>query len=167
MWTTDTKTNNRNPQQEKTIYGLNYAYDLIESGADSLRSTFSPEWVTSAQYYEENNTDDNLNNLINQSFKIHLSKNPQKEEETLIKNFLKYKSVLEKSEFLKTNPDNTTRLTPKGEILTKSQCANPLLLAGLIYDEELKDIDLRPTNIRDMLINEEYLKDLAHIVKRG
>ena len=33
--------------------------------------------------------------------------------------------------------------------------------------EELKDIDLRPINIRDMLINEEYLKGLSHIVKRG
>lgn len=33
--------------------------------------------------------------------------------------------------------------------------------------EELKNIDLRPTNIRDMLINEEYIKGLAHIVKRG
>ena len=32
--------------------------------------------------------------------------------------------------------------------------------------EELKDIDLRPTNIRDMLINEENLKVLTHIVKR-
>ena len=33
--------------------------------------------------------------------------------------------------------------------------------------EELKNIDLRPINIRDMLINEEYLKGLSHIVKRG
>lgn len=33
--------------------------------------------------------------------------------------------------------------------------------------EELKNIDLRPANIKDMLINGEYLKGLAHIVKRG
>ena len=33
--------------------------------------------------------------------------------------------------------------------------------------EELKDIDLKPNNIRDMLINGEYLKGLTHIVKRG
>ncbi len=33
--------------------------------------------------------------------------------------------------------------------------------------EELKDIDLRPNNIRNMLINEEYLTGLKHIVKRG
>lgn len=33
--------------------------------------------------------------------------------------------------------------------------------------EQLKDIDLRPNNIRDMLINEEYIKGLKHIVKRG
>ncbi len=33
--------------------------------------------------------------------------------------------------------------------------------------EELKDMDLRSTNIRDMIINEEYLKGLTHIVKRN
>ena len=33
--------------------------------------------------------------------------------------------------------------------------------------EELKDIDLRPANIRNMLINKEYLKGLTHIVERG
>ena len=31
--------------------------------------------------------------------------------------------------------------------------------------EELKNTDLRPANIRDMLINGEYLKGLSHIVK--
>lgn len=36
-----------------------------------------------------------------------------------------------------------------------------------VTSKELKDIDLRPTNIRDMLINEEYIKGLTHIVKRG
>lgn len=33
--------------------------------------------------------------------------------------------------------------------------------------EELKEIDLRPSNIKDMLINEEYLKGLTHIVKKS
>ena len=32
--------------------------------------------------------------------------------------------------------------------------------------DDLKDIDLRPNNIRDMLISEEYLNGLKHIVKR-
>ena len=36
-----------------------------------------------------------------------------------------------------------------------------------ITPEELKDIDLRPSNIRDMLVDGEYLKGLTHIVKRG
>lgn len=36
-----------------------------------------------------------------------------------------------------------------------------------VTSKNLKDIDLRPTNIRDMLINEEYIKGLTHIVKRG
>ena len=35
-----------------------------------------------------------------------------------------------------------------------------------ITPEELKDVDLKPNNIRDMLINGEYLKGLTHIVKR-
>ena len=35
-----------------------------------------------------------------------------------------------------------------------------------VTSKELKIIDLRPTNIRDMLINEEYLKGLTHVVKR-
>lgn len=33
--------------------------------------------------------------------------------------------------------------------------------------EELKNIDLRPINIRDMLINKENLNGLTHIVERG
>ena len=36
-----------------------------------------------------------------------------------------------------------------------------------VTSDELRNIDLRPINIRDMLINEEYLKGLSHIVKRG
>ena len=36
-----------------------------------------------------------------------------------------------------------------------------------VTPEELKDIDLRTNNIRDMLINGEYLKGLSHTVKRG
>ncbi len=33
--------------------------------------------------------------------------------------------------------------------------------------EELKNIDLRPSNIRDMLVNGDYSKGLSHIVIRG
>ena len=36
-----------------------------------------------------------------------------------------------------------------------------------VTPEELKDIDLRPSNIRDMLVNGTYLKSLTHIIKRG
>ena len=32
--------------------------------------------------------------------------------------------------------------------------------------EELKDIDLRPSNIKDMLISGEYIRGLTHIVKK-
>ncbi len=33
--------------------------------------------------------------------------------------------------------------------------------------EELKNIDLRPINIRDMIINQKSFKGLIHIIKRG
>ena len=32
--------------------------------------------------------------------------------------------------------------------------------------KELKNIDLRPANIKDMLVNQDYLKGLSHIIKR-
>lgn len=32
--------------------------------------------------------------------------------------------------------------------------------------KELKNIDLRPVNIKDMLVNQDYLKGLSHIIKR-
>ena len=35
-----------------------------------------------------------------------------------------------------------------------------------VTPKELEDIDLRPSNIRNMLINGEYLKGLTHIVRR-
>ena len=35
-----------------------------------------------------------------------------------------------------------------------------------VTTNELEDIDLRPSNIRNMLINGEYLKGLTHIVRR-
>ena len=36
-----------------------------------------------------------------------------------------------------------------------------------VTSEELKDIDLRPINIREMLINGKYLEGLTHIVQRN
>lgn len=35
-----------------------------------------------------------------------------------------------------------------------------------VTSEELKDTDLRPSNIKDLLITEEYLKGLTHIVNK-
>ena len=32
--------------------------------------------------------------------------------------------------------------------------------------KELKNIDLRPANIKDMLVNQDYLKGLSHIINR-
>lgn len=36
-----------------------------------------------------------------------------------------------------------------------------------VTPEELKDIDLRPSNIRDLLVNGNYLKGLTHIINKG
>ena len=35
-----------------------------------------------------------------------------------------------------------------------------------VTSEELKDIDLRPSNIKDMIINKDYLNGLKHIIKK-
>lgn len=41
-----------------------------------------------------------------------------------------------------------------------------LLEIKWVNSEELKDIDLRPNNIKDMLVNEEYFEGVKHIIKR-
>ena len=53
------------------------------------------------------------------------------------------------------------------ETIENDKGEEKLLEFRWVTSKELKDIDLRPTNIRDMLINEEYIKGLTHIVKRG
>lgn len=53
------------------------------------------------------------------------------------------------------------------ETIENDKGEEKLLEFKWVTAEELKNIDLRPINIRDMLINEEYLKGLSHIVKRG
>ena len=51
--------------------------------------------------------------------------------------------------------------------LTNDKGEEKLLDFKWVTPEELKDIDLRPSNIKDMIINGEYLKGLSHIIKRG
>lgn len=52
------------------------------------------------------------------------------------------------------------------QIVENDKGKEKLLDFKWVTPEELKNIDLRPSNIRDMLINGEYLKVLTHIVKR-
>lgn len=120
---------------------LNLAYDLIESKPDDLKSSFRPQWTLMANCYEKNNGERVIENLIDYSFKMFTSKDPDYDKETLLKKFEKYRQVLAKTGFVEQK-NGVTSLTPKGRILKLAQCANPLLLSSLIYNEKLKDMDM-------------------------
>ena len=70
-----------------------------------------------------------------------------------------YRLQKEKDKFYEESEDSERIENDKG--------VEKLLEFKWVNLKELKDIDLRPSNIKDMLINEEYLKGLTHIVKRG
>lgn len=123
----------KNPDELQT------AYNLLDSQADSLRSNFKPEWCMCAQYWAENNTEEQLESTAKNSFKMFLSKNPEKEQTSLLKKFQRYNDVLAKRGFIKTTKGETT-LTPKGQVLKMSQGMYPLALSEMIFDEHLKDI---------------------------
>lgn len=53
------------------------------------------------------------------------------------------------------------------EIMENDKGEEKLLEFKWVTLEELKDIDLRPKNIRDMIVNGDYLKGLTHIIKKG
>ena len=116
---------------------LGLAYELLESDANNLRSHYKPDWCLLAQYLRDNQTNDNLQNIINSSFKVHLSKNPQKDLNSMLNKFKNYETVLLKQGFIEKDFKVNMILTPKGELLSMCQGANPLLLANLIYDEKL------------------------------
>ena len=52
------------------------------------------------------------------------------------------------------------------EIMENDKGEEKLLEFKWVTLEELRDIDLRPKNIRDMMVNGDYLKGLTHIVKK-
>ena len=126
-------------EMQKNPDELQMAYDLLDSNADSLRSNFKPEWCMCAQYWSENKTSEQLEGTVRDSFKMFLSKNPEKEEASLLKKFKRYNYVLEKRGFIKTTKGETN-LTPKGQVLKMSQGMYPLALSEMIFDEHLKDI---------------------------
>ena len=139
-----TKIDDKREIEEKiNISAKKLAFELLESGSNNIKSAFSPEWTSLAQYYSENDSDEGLEDLIDDSLKIFLSNRKEKDKNNLLGNFMKYKNVLEKLEYIKTDrKTGKIQITPKGEILIKSQSSNPLLLAGLIYDEQLKNVDV-------------------------
>lgn len=52
------------------------------------------------------------------------------------------------------------------EIMENDKGEEKLLEFKCVTLEELRDIDLRPKNIRDMIVNGDYLKGLTHIIKK-
>jgi hypothetical protein len=52
------------------------------------------------------------------------------------------------------------------EIMENDKGEEKLLEFKWVTLEELRDIDLRPKNIRDMIVNGDYLKGLTHIIKK-
>ena len=52
------------------------------------------------------------------------------------------------------------------EIMENDKGEEKLLEFKWVTLEELREIDLRPKNIRDMIVNGDYLKGLTHIIKK-
>ena len=52
------------------------------------------------------------------------------------------------------------------EIMENDKGEEKLLEFKWVTLEEVRDIDLRPKNIRDMIVNGDYLKGLTHIIKK-
>lgn len=57
--------------------------------------------------------------------------------------------------------------TKDSEKIENDKGEEKILELKWITKEELKNIDLKPDNIRDMLINETYLKGLSYAIKRA
>ena len=53
------------------------------------------------------------------------------------------------------------------EITENDKGEEKLLEFKWVTSDELKNIDLRPSNIRDMIVNGDYLRGLVHIINRG
>ena len=119
---------------------LALAYELLDSDANNLRSYYKPDWCLLAQYIEENPTNDKLKDLIDLSFKIHSSKEPQKDANKLLNKFHNYEVVLLKNGFIEKDNKGNMHLTPKGRILKMCQGLNPLVLADLIYNEKFDGV---------------------------
>ncbi len=121
---------------------LQKAYDLIDSPLGKLRSYFKPDWQILAKYFANNGDMEELKKIIASSFKVYLSKNPERTEHSLLNKFENYRLVLLKQGFIEKNNQNQISLTPKGRILAQSQGLNPLMLASLIYDKKLKNLNI-------------------------
>lgn len=124
---------------------LDLAYNYISSKPDNIRSQYRPDPVLIANYYNNNESNIALRDLINKSFKIYSAKDKNKVSDSEIKKFENYSHILLKQGFAYKDYKNQYVLTPKGKLLLNAQGANPLMTVGLIYDGILNDIS--PINL--------------------
>lgn len=149
---------------------LKLFYQYMQSPSQNLRSAYKPSCVMLADYYDKNNNDNNLKNIIQKSFKVYLAKNPEKESKQLYKKFERCSNLLLKQGYIYKNYQNEICLTPKGMLLKLSQGANPLMLSSLIYDEKLNDITpVGLAQIAGYIANsslEEEAKEMEDFIKK-
>ncbi len=127
---------------EIKIDELALAYELLESPSNPLRSHYKPDWCMLSDYYTNNSDFEALKTHIDNSFKVFLTKNKEKEAQRLLNKFENYKNTLKKLGFVEINHNKKVNLTPKGELLRLARGVNPLLLSDLIYNEKFKDLDV-------------------------
>ncbi len=136
-------TNNQNRENQRQDE-LELAYSLINSPPDDLRSQFHPDAPIMALNIKNNR---DIRDLINKSFKMYVAKQTcnlddfLRREESLYKKFENYKKMLLKGGYIWQMSKNGFQLSPKGEILSKSQGMNPLLFCDMLYEESLDNLD--------------------------
>lgn len=119
---------------------LDHAYNLMGKSSDNVISSFRPQPVMLANHYAKQSDKRNLWDIIKQTFRVYNSSDKQKTEDQMRQKFFDYEQVLLKQAYLMRDSKKEPVLTPKGQILTRCQGMNPLLLASLLYDEKLANM---------------------------
>ena len=135
------KSSDKKSQESKRPDELETAYNYIISHPDKLRSFFEPDWQILAQYFEDNSSLENIKQLIEKSFSVYISKEPEKTKRTLYNQFVNYQNVMLKHEYIIKNNQGEISLTPKGKILKLCQGLNPIMLSSLIYEEKFSGLN--------------------------
>ena len=129
-------------QENERIDELELAYQYINAKSDNLRSSFKPDPCILTNYYSQNSNDKGLMEYVSNSFKVYSAKpnDKQKTFGSVFKRFKNFSDILLKQGFLWHDNQKNTYLTPKGEMLSHAQGANPMLLTSLVYDGNFKNL---------------------------